>query len=80
MQIFTAHAEDSSLQGGIVKIGQVMHSLLQFVIFLCFESRYLERVGADRWVHLSSLQHGLGEIQLRVSQVLTFLARRVPWR
>lgn len=46
MQMFTAHTENESLWEGLVKMGQVMHSLLQFpdisVVLRC-----LERVGVD---------------------------------
>lgn len=49
MQMFTAHTENESLWEGLVKMGQVMHSLLRFcdisVVLKC-----LERVGVDRWV------------------------------
>lgn len=71
MQTFTAHTEKESLWEGLVKMGRVMHSLLQFhdisVILKC-----LERVGVDGWVCLSS-----GETQVTVSQVWTFPAGRV---
>lgn len=54
MQMFTAHTENETLWEGLVKMGQVMHSLLQFhdisVVLKC-----LERVGVDPWVCLSCM-------------------------
>lgn len=66
MQMFTAHTENESLWEGLVKVGQVMHSLLQFpdisVVLKC-----LERVGVDGWACLSGVARV--KSQVTVSQV-----------
>lgn len=74
MQMFTAHTENESLWEGLLKMGQVMHSLLQFHDISCVSEVFGEsRCGL---LGLPEL-HSSGESQLMVSQVLTFLAGRV---
>lgn len=66
MQTFPAHTENESLWKGLVKMGQVMHSLLRFPdISVVFEVFGESRGG---WLGLPEL-HGSGETQVTVSQV-----------
>lgn len=54
MQMFAAHTENESLWEGLVKMGQVMHSLLQ-LHDISVVLNFLERAGVDAWVCLSCM-------------------------
>lgn len=63
MQMFTAHTENESLWEGLVKMGQVMHSLLQFCDIPAVLKR-LGRVSVDCWAGLSCMADGFTGVNI----------------